>query len=197
MGKKKQFDETKVLRQVAMYFWEHGYAATRVDQLAALTGLTKTSLYNAYGNKGQLFLTAARLYVDEALNGQLAAADMTKPLSENHNQFLHTLFIECDEEERSYGCLVTNSIVELAANEPELYDEVIALSESIRERFRQLFVAYSEQGSLNSNLSMDELTDFFVTFMQGLRVISRKQQPEVPLRNAIKTLVTMVQSLER
>ena len=50
MGKQRQFDENKVLSLIAEHFWEHGYAATKVDQLAALTGVTKSSLYNAFGN---------------------------------------------------------------------------------------------------------------------------------------------------
>jgi TetR/AcrR family transcriptional repressor of nem operon len=47
------------------FFWDHGYFATKMDELSALTGLTKSSLYNAYGNKEALFTQAVDFYIEQ------------------------------------------------------------------------------------------------------------------------------------
>src|SRR5258707_14830700 len=56
MARPRGFDEGEVLRAARDQFWSTGYAATRVDDIAAATGLGKGSLYGAFGDKHQLFL---------------------------------------------------------------------------------------------------------------------------------------------
>src|ERR1700736_2271380 len=56
MGRTRSFDEGEVLRVTRDQFWSTGYAAARVDDIAAATGLGKGSLYGAFGDKHQLFL---------------------------------------------------------------------------------------------------------------------------------------------
>ncbi|NEA32146.1 TetR/AcrR family transcriptional regulator [Streptomyces sp. SID13031] len=56
MARPRGFDEEEVLRVARDQFWSTGYAAARVDDIAAATGLGKGSLYGAFGDKHQLFL---------------------------------------------------------------------------------------------------------------------------------------------
>ena len=56
MARSRSFDEGEVLRAARDQFWSTGYAAARVDDIAAATGLGKGSLYGAFGDKHQLFL---------------------------------------------------------------------------------------------------------------------------------------------
>ena len=56
MARPRSFDEDEVLRVARDQFWSTGYAAARVDDIAAATGLGKGSLYGAFGDKHQLFL---------------------------------------------------------------------------------------------------------------------------------------------
>jgi len=56
MGRSRSFDESEVLAAAKDQFWSNGYAAARVDDIAAATGLGKGSLYGAFGDKHKLFL---------------------------------------------------------------------------------------------------------------------------------------------
>jgi TetR/AcrR family transcriptional regulator, transcriptional repressor for nem operon len=48
MGRKRSFDETKVLESAMHAFRRHGYAGISIKQLEEATGLSSGSLYNAY-----------------------------------------------------------------------------------------------------------------------------------------------------
>ena len=48
----------EVLEKVMLVFWEKGYNDTSLEDLLSVTGLSKSSLYQAFGNKHELFLTA-------------------------------------------------------------------------------------------------------------------------------------------
>jgi hypothetical protein len=60
-GAIRSFDEGEVLRVVRDQFWSTGYAAARVDDIAAATGLGKGSLYGAFGDKHQLFVPSTTI----------------------------------------------------------------------------------------------------------------------------------------
>ena len=62
----KQFDEGAVLDEMMKVFWARGYEATSIDELVKATGLKRGSLYNAFGDKDQMFLAAVNRYRDKA-----------------------------------------------------------------------------------------------------------------------------------
>src|ERR1700751_334744 len=68
MARPRTFDEADVVAAARDEFWARGYAATSVDDLAAVTGLGKGSLYGAFGDKHGLFLRALDDYIDTALD---------------------------------------------------------------------------------------------------------------------------------
>jgi len=197
MGNKRQFDEDQVLSKISEHFWEHGYAATKVDQLASLTGLTKTSLYNAFGNKEALFLKALNFYVAKSFGDIVQQLDTDQRLSDNLEFLLNKFFLEVTKRELSYGCLVVNSILEFAANESNLYLETTQQYQTVRNALYTFFDFYVKQDRLASDMSTDELTDLFSVFFQGLRVQARIAQSEEVLGRSIKVFLDLMRSLER
>ena len=55
-GRPRNFDPDHVLDKVIDVFWELGYEASDTETLSRRTGLTKPSLYNAFGSKEDLFV---------------------------------------------------------------------------------------------------------------------------------------------
>lgn len=196
MTGKKQFDETEVLAQISDHFWEHGYGATRVDQLSALTGLTKTSLYNAFGNKESLFLKSLDFYVEQGLNLRMRQIDPSRPLSENLQLILESAFLRKNNEKLSYGCFLTNSILELAGSEPRLQEEASKRYDQSCVAIRQLFALYVDTKRLAPGIGVDDLTDMFMTFKQGLRVQSRNRHPDEVIQRSIRTYINLMRSIE-
>lgn len=74
-GRPRSFDPDEVLDRARAVFWNLGYAATSLDDLAAATGLNRPSLYAAFGDKHALYLAAldrSRREAGAALAGALA-----------------------------------------------------------------------------------------------------------------------------
>jgi AcrR family transcriptional regulator len=57
-GRPRSFDPDEVLEKARGVFWNLGYAATSLDDLAAATGLNRPSLYAAFGDKRAMYLAA-------------------------------------------------------------------------------------------------------------------------------------------
>src|SRR3954454_23669908 len=71
MARPREFDEEQVVRAARDRFWEAGYAATSMTDLSEATGLGKTSLYGAFGDKHALFM---RIF-DEYSTGAVESAE--------------------------------------------------------------------------------------------------------------------------
>lgn len=82
-GRPRSFDPDDVLDKARAVFWNLGYAATSLDDLAAATGLNRPSLYAAFGDKHALYMAAlerSRAEATAAVGAALATEAPLRPL---------------------------------------------------------------------------------------------------------------------
>jgi AcrR family transcriptional regulator len=60
----RQFDEDSAFEQALDMFWAKGFRATSMLDLAKSTGVQRGSLYNAYGDKEEIFLRVFERYTE-------------------------------------------------------------------------------------------------------------------------------------
>lgn len=113
MPRGRAFDETEVLTKAMHAFRRHGYGGISIKQLERETGLTSGSIYNAYGDKDGLFHAALSHYVDAFVAARIATHAGDGATLDDLEELFLTLFRAPMTD--GYGCLVTNSAVELGA----------------------------------------------------------------------------------
>src|SRR3954468_5961981 len=64
IGRPRGFDADAALERAMVVFWEQGYEGASLTDLTSAMGITKTSMYAAFGNKEQLFRKALELYTE-------------------------------------------------------------------------------------------------------------------------------------
>lgn len=115
MARPRQFDEDEVVRAARDQFWSVGYNGTSIDDLSAVTGLGRGSLYGAFGDKHALFLRALDSYNSDALEAwrsALGGPGPALPMLERHVRDV-TAGILGDVERR--GCMMAKIAAELSA----------------------------------------------------------------------------------
>jgi TetR/AcrR family transcriptional repressor of nem operon len=196
MAKKKQFNEVAVLSQISQYFWDHGYFATKMDELSALTGLTKSSLYNAFGNKESLFTQSVDFYIEQQLAPFKSSIAETLSLSDAVSGMLEMKFSDQRNPLMTQGCLLTNSILELKSNESDLHAYVIKGYEEIHVAMATFFEWFVKNNKVVEGISALQLTDLFITFQQGLNVQSRNLQAKESMARGGDLFLTLLKTLE-
>src|SRR3954452_12779539 len=61
-GRPRAYDPDEALAKAMGAFWDHGYAATSLDDISAATGMNRPSLYAAFGDKQAIYLKAIEHY---------------------------------------------------------------------------------------------------------------------------------------
>lgn len=67
MGRPREFEIDEALDQALELFWRKGYEGTSLSDLTDAMGITRPSLYAAFGNKEELFRKALDRYDDTCM----------------------------------------------------------------------------------------------------------------------------------
>ncbi|MEU8891781.1 helix-turn-helix domain-containing protein [Streptomyces sp. NPDC048442] len=175
MARPRMFDEGRALEAAMHAFWAKGYEATSTQDLCEATGLGRSSIYNTFASKRDLFRRALGRYAAMMTDRQetlLADASMS---GADRIRALFALVVDGEFEVRgngrSIGCLTVNTTVELARyDEPEV---AALLARDLARRLGALRAALEagrRDGSITSERGADSLARFLNAVIGGMRV---------------------------
>ncbi|MGI5353224.1 TetR/AcrR family transcriptional regulator [Streptomyces sp. CA-250714] len=174
MARPRLFDEERALDAAMRAFWEKGYEATSTQDLCEATGLGRSSIYNTFSSKHDLFQRALVRYVDTMTARQLEILEDAErpPLERIRALFQRIVDQEFEERRagRSIGCLSVNTTVELAARDPEA-DRVLARDLRVRlDALRTVIEAGQRAGEIAADRDPEALARFVNAVIGGMRV---------------------------
>jgi TetR/AcrR family transcriptional repressor of nem operon len=120
MARPRTFNPDDVLDAARDVFWRKGYQGTSLDDLTAETGLTKPSLYAAFGDKASLFLNVLDRY-HELLLARSERILASNPSARAAIEAWLTSFVPyCTGAKGRRGCLSINTGSDAGLGEAEL-----------------------------------------------------------------------------
>ena len=111
MSGKPQFDEPAVIAAALDVFWRHGFAGTSISQLTEATGLSRSSLYQRFGDKDGLFQEALSAYTERVMQRALAVRAATP--RDRLDALLREFLPREGRARKPPGCLLARSGSEL------------------------------------------------------------------------------------
>ena len=145
-------------------FWAKGYEATSMADLCTCTGLHKGSLYQAFGDKHTLFMNALKHYSDSEFNETVAVVKESNTPRENIRAVVTKI---CDDAGGERGCMMINSLVELAPHDPDVKKALQSFGEQRIQVIAQMIGAAQEAGEIKADLDPAKLTRQLMITMAG------------------------------
>ncbi|MEO3869157.1 TetR/AcrR family transcriptional regulator [Nonomuraea sp. B12E4] len=171
MARPRKFEEERAIEAAMRAFWRAGYEATSTQDLCVATGLGRSSVYNTFASKHDLFEKALRHYMDEQFLILTDLMDGDLPVREKVRAVLWRA-VDPDPDDPA-GCLVINSLVELAPRDPEVAELLRRDNERRMEIMRSAFELGRARGELAPDRDPPTLAHFVVATVSGLRVAAR------------------------
>ncbi|MFB8004011.1 TetR/AcrR family transcriptional regulator [Nocardia sp. NPDC056000] len=171
MARPRNFDEDRAVEAAMRTFWASGYEATSTADLCAATGLGRSSIYNTFNSKNALFEKALRRYMDEKNAPVLDLMNDDAPVRDKMRALLWRVIDQQLEEPP--GCLVVNSMVELAPHDPQI---ARSLRRDLDVRVQTLRAAF-ESGRRRKEIAAERdslgLAHFMIATISGMQVAAR------------------------
>jgi AcrR family transcriptional regulator len=153
MGRPKNYNRDDALVAARDLFWERGYAATSISDLERRTGLNRSSLYQEFGIKHELFEAALECYADRVIAHLLAdlreddaTLDTVAGLFRRLAHLLRTKTAAATQ-----GCLLVNATAELAARDERIRPAAAKYRDQLRASFNSALSKAAENGEIDAN----------------------------------------------
>jgi TetR/AcrR family transcriptional repressor of nem operon len=189
MARPRKFDERRVVDAARLQFNETGYHGTSVEDLSRVTGLSKGSLYGAFGDKEALF---RRIFDDYCASAEESvAALLDGPEDQALDRMRHWLTAREDGSDRR-GCLLAKATAELAWENDAIAARSLATFETLLGSCRQLVEQAQRAGHVDPAADPAALGGLIVTTHRGLEALA-KAGVDAETRNRIAD--TMIDSI--
>lgn len=172
-GRPREFELDEAIESAMQVFWSHGYNGTSLVDLLEGTGLSRGSLYKAFGDKQALFLAALERYTAAAsarLSHALQQPGPTKPLI--REMLLRYAQISSGVEGLR-GCMLVAAATELLPHDVRAAQCVRRLFAHMRADCAATIKRGQEQGDISRRHDAQALASLIVCLTQGMRVVGK------------------------
>ena len=179
-GRPRQFDSDQVLDRLVELFWEQGYEATSMSDIVATSGLNKSSIYNSFGSKQELFGQAVDRYLaTRAAMLHEVLRDGTSGL-DDLAAFLGFVQQEVTGPTGSRGCLAVNTTTELGHCDAAMASMSARYRDDLRTSLRAALDRAAAAGEIDGR-RVGQYAESLLSFMLALSVIARggAERPEL------------------
>jgi AcrR family transcriptional regulator len=171
-GRPNIYDNSELIQKAQDIFWKKGYTATSLNDLLTITGAGSGSFYNTFkGGKKQVF--------KEAINQRrLAFAEFKQELEKSDSpidlikDFFRNIALE-SETSHQKGCIIANTVVEMAYIDDELENEAIQILKEVEEMYTKAIQKAQKKGDLKNQIEAPNLGKYLITFWCGLNTLRR------------------------
>ncbi len=185
MARTRVFDEQQVLDRAMALFWRRGFEATSIQDLVEEVGINRASMYATFGDKRQLFIAVLDHYLTRVNGERLALLARPGSAVAAIAAFFEAIITASRGAEKHLGCLITNTLTELAPSDPE----IAAKLRASLDRVEGAFAAAIRRGQESNEMAVDQdacaLARFLVGTAQGIRVLARSGAPPATLREIV------------
>lgn len=150
MARTKEFNEDQALDKAIEIFWHKGYNGTSAQDLVTHLGLSRSSLYDTFGDKQKLFSKALQKYQSDNYVKIKEILETSTNIKETLNVIFKLAVVESLEDRITKGCFMVNSSVELAMHDEEIAKIVSSNQKVMEEVFYTAVKKGQEAGHISN-----------------------------------------------
>lgn len=189
MPRPREFDADAALNRALDVFWSKGYAATSVDDLCAITGLSRSSLYSTFGSKRDLLLRSVDRYVERRTPDLAAILARAMPVREAFATLARHFIEQIVSGPGRRGCFLGNCAAELPRGDRAALARVRQGLAKTEATFRAALMRAVSRRELPANVDTRALARFLTAGFQGLRLMGKVNPGRAVLEDVARTML--------
>ena len=174
-GRPCSFDTDAALDRALEVFWSHGFQSASLSELTAAMGVSKPSLYAAYGNKEALYLKVLERYVMQQSAAHIAVLDTEPDARRAIEGYLRSIATMHTDPALPGGCLIINGMSDRGGTSTPAAIE-LALQKMLQgseDKLRERLLRARRDGQLAPGTHVSDLAALFISLIAGLSVLAK------------------------
>lgn len=192
MPRTEVFDREEVLEKAKNIFWLKGYNGTSMQDLVDATGLNRSSIYNSFGNKMELYLQTLKKYQGDISD----LFDKANKQERNAIETIGLIFLyileDILEDTEEKGCMLINCRTEMGNQDSQLHELLEADQERLLGIFQNLVSQGQAEGSILTGEKSELLAYYLVNAFQGFRISGMNTKDTVILKSIIQNILKTI-----
>lgn len=192
MARTKDFDENEVLKKAVCLFWDKGYNGTSMQDLVDGLGISRSSLYDTFGDKHQLYLKALDTY-RQGYGSQLCA--LTREASTAKaaiGQLLDLVVSDLLNDEQRKGCFMVNAGIEMASHDQQVNELICDTEKQLEQAFLKVIRQGQDKGEIAKDKDAQALARFLNNTVKGMQVSVKSTVERRFFEDIIQTALTVL-----
>lgn len=173
MARTKDFDEDEVLNKAVNLFWLKGYNGTSMQDLVDGLGISRSSLYDTYGDKHTLFIKALESYQSAASGKIFQIISNVLPAKETIKEILEYIASDMLNDQTHKGCFLVNAEVEVAPHDNQVNKVICQNDQQIEDAFYLVIKKGQDTGEITNPQDARALARFTFNTVKGMRVTAK------------------------
>ena len=172
-GRPRKFNEDEALNGAMLLFWEKGLSATSLDDLAQAMNMNRPSIYNAFGNKDEIYRKALDKFCGQLDLGLEETLETIPTLREGLKAFFdRAIGVYCGTNP-ALGCLMICTAPSEAFSHPKVGQDLQGLIQRLDNGFSQRLKKAQAEGELSDDVQADLTARLLQATLQTLALRAR------------------------
>ena len=190
MARPKEFDPDEALDLAMHQFWSKGYHESSIRDLVAATGVNYYGLYDVFDSKHGLFLASLDRYQATVTADLIRALKEPGPLLPTLEAAIGCLITRMQTAHGRIGCLMCNTAVAVAPDDPAAAAKVESNRKSLETAFKARLKAAQQAGDLRPEADPKALAEFLTSTVYSLGLLLRAGRSDAYLRRHLQTALS-------
>lgn len=192
MGRNCDFDPDRAIDNAVETFWSGSYAGTSTEDLCGSMGVSRSSLYNTFGNKAAVYRESLRRYGEQHEQQRRRYLDRPGTGRERLAALLHDVLAQQQDGPGRRSCMVLHAAVEVGGSDEEVAELVRGDLEAFRAVLADLVRAGQDDGSIAAGRPAEATAAVVHAALNGLQVATRVDPGTTQQHDAVDTLLRML-----
>lgn len=192
MARSRNFDEQEILDKAIELFKVRGYRGTTPEDLVNTLGISRSSLYNTFGDKHSLLLKSLHRYYEKTVVSlEQIVASTKEPLA--GIRLIFKLSIGGTYPGGiPQGCFLINSIIEFGPDEPTAVEIVQKSIDATRGALLH-FVTYGKRtGKFSDSLDAETMADYLQNCINGIVVSAKAGMSQAACERMVESTLMLL-----
>ena len=185
MARTKDFDEDEVLQKAMNIFWHKGYNGTSMQDLVDGLGISRSSMYDTFGDKHTLFIRSLENYKKMATAEMKSIVDNAPTAKEAIRRMFEYTIAELVSDKQHKGCFLVNAGVEMAPHDAGISKMLCDNDKQLEQYFNEAIKKGQESGEISNEQSSHALAQFILNNIKGIRVTAKSGADKKVFRDIV------------